>query len=169
MRRVAALKNLIRIEEHRNIGHIVMVATAWRARNPGPAVIVVDYMQKIVGFRGKNQTKEEEIAGNASALKNLAKDLKCPVICPAQLDNDAAKQERAPRIGDLRGSKAIEHEADVIIGIHRNRLDARGIAELILLKNRNGAIGKVSTNWVGAYQGFDNINENEGEIQRDDD
>jgi replicative DNA helicase len=153
--KVMALESLIRIEEHRSIGHIVMVATAWRATHPGPAVIFVDYLQKVQGYRGRSQSREEEVSSNAMALKNLARDLKCVVIAPAQLDNDAAKENRAPRIGDLRASKAIEHEANVIIGIHRNRLQQNGEAELILLKNRTGAVGKVKTRWNGAFQSFE--------------
>lgn len=163
--KVVALENLIRIEEHRNIGHIVMVATAWRAAHPGPAVIFVDYLQKVVGFRGRNQSREEEISSNANALKNLAKDLKCPVIAPAQLDNDAAKENRAPRIGDLRGSKAIEHEANVILGIHRNRLQQNGEADLILLKNRTGPVGKIKMRWRGEWQAFEEWDGHAEEIE----
>lgn len=149
------LSHLIRIDEHRTLGHIVMVAAAWRARNPGPAMVAVDYIQRVAGFRARGATKEEEIAGVAQGLKAMAKDLVLPVVCPAAIDNDAQKEQRPPRMGDIRGSKAIEYESDVVLAIHRNRLAARGPAELILLKNRHGQVGKVTATWVGDYQGFD--------------
>lgn len=155
------LSHLIRIDEHRTLGHIVMVASAWRARNPGPAMVAVDYIQRVAGYRARGATKEEEIAGVAQGLKALAKDLDLPVVCPAAVDNDALKEQRPPRLGDIRGSKAIEYESDVVLAIHRNRLAATGPAELILLKNRHGKVGKVTATWVGSYQGFDEAKDDE--------
>lgn len=155
--KVSDLSSLVRVEECRSIGQIVATATAWRAEFNGPrAVIVVDHIQKVAGIRNKGANRQEEVWGVAKTLKDLAKDLKLPIIAPAQLDNDAAKEERAPRIGDIRDSKAIEHEADVVIGINRNRLEEKGPCELIVLKHRGGRVGKATVHWVGAWQGFEN-------------
>jgi replicative DNA helicase len=154
--RVAKLKDLVRIEEHRAIGQIVAVSTAWRAQHPGPAIIVVDLLQKVRGVRAKNANRQEEILGVAATLKDLAKDLGLAVVAPGQLDNDPAKEKRPPRIGDMRDSKAIEHEADVVIGIHRDRLVEAGSAELIVLKHRGGRVGKATVGWRGEWQGFEN-------------
>jgi replicative DNA helicase len=149
------LSRFITIEKHRRIGQMEMVATAWRAKNQGPALIVVDYVQKMVGFRARGASKEEEITGNAQALKDLARDLKLPVIGVSAVDNSSSKENRAVKMGDARGSKAIEYEADVFIAVHRDRLVKRGGAELIVLKNRHGEVGKVPVTWIGEYQAFE--------------
>ncbi|MES2339272.1 MAG: DnaB-like helicase C-terminal domain-containing protein [Pseudomonadota bacterium] len=162
MARAVAQEARIRIEEHRSIGEIVAVSHAWHADlpplpdgSPPPAVILVDHLQKVIGVRSKNSNRQEEVWGVAQDLKNLAKDLEVPVVAPGQLDNDAAKEKRAPRIGDMRDSKAIEHEADVVLGIHRNRLEAEGRCEMILLKHRGGRVGKRTVTWRGEWQGFE--------------
>lgn len=154
-RKMAALKDILCIEEHRQLGQIVAASHAWRARNPGPAVIMVDHIQKVAGHRPKNSNREEEVAGIAAELKNLARDLKLPVIAPSQLNEESVKENRAPRLGDLRESKAIGHEADVVLGIHRDRNATNGTVELLVLKHRGGKIGKRTVNWVGAHQGFE--------------
>jgi replicative DNA helicase len=160
--RAAALSKYIRIEEHRTIGEIVAVSRAWRAalpRNedgsPAPAMIGVDHIQKVVGVRTKNGNRQEEVWGVARELKDLAQDLELPVVAPGQMDNDAAKEKRAPRVGDTRDSKAIEHEADLVLGIHRNRMETSGKCELIVLKHRGGTVGKRTVQWEGAWQGFE--------------
>lgn len=154
--RVAKLKDKIRIVEHRKIGDIVAEAAAWRQDHAGPAVIVVDHIQKVQGVRTKNSNRQEEVWGVARELKDLAQDLKLPLIAPAQLDNDAAKDRRAPRLGDIRDSKAIEHEADLVLGIHRpNRSADDGEVDVFALKHRGGKVGKRKLAWRGAWQGFE--------------
>lgn len=163
--RAAALADLVRIEEHRTIEQIVAVATAWRASISGLCIVIVDHIQKAQGVRSKTGNRQEEVWSVAHRLKDLAKDLEIPVVAPAQLDNDAAKEKRPPKIGDIRDSKAIEHEADVVLGIHRERMPKRetdgtvsydSLCELLALKNRDGRIGKVTCDWRGAWQGFEN-------------
>jgi replicative DNA helicase len=149
------IADLITIEQHKNVGQMAMVATAWRARHQGPALMVVDYIQKMQGFRARGSSREEEITNNTQALKDVAKDLEIPVVAVSAVDNDASKENRAVKMGDTRGSKAIEYEADVLIAVNRDRLVKHGGAELIVLKNRHGEVGKVRTTWVGAYQGFE--------------
>lgn len=155
--KVVELGDLVTISESRSLGHIVMEMSAWAQRHPGKKLGVVDYIQRVKGFRGRGMSREEEIAGIAQALKSLAVDLDLPIVAPSQLDNDAAKQKRAPQIGDLRESKAIEMEADLIIGLHRDRLAARSVMEQIVLKNRTGAVGKIRNNWEGGWQGFEEL------------
>ena len=144
------------MSESREIGRILAEAAQWRAQTPGPAIILVDHIQKIRGVRTKTGNRQEEVAGVVSALKDMAKDLKVPVIAPAQLDNDAQKEKRAPRLGDERECKAIAHEDDVVLGIHRPDREAeRCECELSVLKHRGGRVGKVTVQWVGAWQGLE--------------
>lgn len=154
-RRMADLRELVTIEEHRSLPQIVAAAHAWRSRNPGPAAMMVDHVQKVSGTRAKNANREEEVANVAATLKNTARDLKLPVIAPSQLNEESVKENRAPRLGDLRESKAIGHEADVVLGLHRNRMETDGKVELLVLKHRGGKIGKRTVRWIGAHQGFE--------------
>lgn len=154
---VSELSHLVRIEQVRSLNQICSVATSWRSEHPGPrALIVVDHLQKVQArMSRKGANREQEVAYTAETLQNMALDLKVPLISPAQMDNDAAKENRPPRLGDSRESKAIEHEATCCIGIHRDRGLSEGPAELIVLKSRFGSLGPVKVEWVGSWQGFE--------------
>jgi replicative DNA helicase len=134
---------------------IIARATAWRAEHPGPAVIVVDHLQKVRGTKGKGISREQEVSGVSQGLKDLACDLKLPVIAPAQLNDGARFEKRGPQIGDTRESKGIEHDSDVVVGIQRKREEIKGMATLRVLKHRGGRIGDVKVTWHGAWQGFE--------------
>jgi replicative DNA helicase len=153
--KVAGLSRLVRVEEYRDIGRIRAAAAAWRARTPGLALMVVDLIQNIRGRRGSGDSRENEVRGVADDLKAIAKDLKLPVVATSQLDDESEKQGRAPRIRDMRESKAIGHAADVVLGIHRDRMQEEGDAEMIVLKHRGGRTGKRTVRWIGSYQGFE--------------
>lgn len=109
----------------------------------GCEMLVVDYIQKI---RGKGRDRREQVEDVVSGLKDIARQLKVPVVALAQMSRDA--EGRAPTLADFADASAIEKEADIAIGLHREELkEDRGelragelspIIELLVLKNRHG-------------------------------
>jgi replicative DNA helicase len=150
------LRDLITIDETRELAGICARATAWRIAHPGRCLIVVDHAQK-VQVRGdkKNRTREQEVAYVASTLQNMGQDMQVPIISPAQMNDKASDEGRPPRLGDSRESRGLEHESPVVLGIHRDRSEVSGAATISVLKNRFGELGPVDVSWVGAHQGFE--------------
>lgn len=123
---------------------------AARARLNGAriGVVVIDYLQKCRPDRPCDN-REQEIASVARALKDLAKELDCPVIAPAQLNRGVEGEDRAPTMADYRGSGELEQEADIMLGIHRPKKNP-GAREVHVIKQRNGAPGdRVDLAWHG--------------------
>jgi len=121
----------------------------------GLGLIVIDYLQLVRSPSSKkNETREREIAEISGGLKNMAKELEVPVIALAQLNRDAEKrQDRRPKMSDLRESGSIEMDADLILMVYRDEYynkasEDAGKAEIIIGKNRHGATDSV----VLAYQ-----------------
>ena len=114
-------------------------------------LIVVDYIQLLdpgQESRRAKESRQEQIAGISRRLKNLAREVGCPVLALSQLNRDVEKREdKRPRIADLRESGAIEQDADLVLLLHRPEYykpgDQPGIAELDVAKNRNGRTGMV--------------------------
>jgi replicative DNA helicase len=124
-------------------------------RDFGIDMIVVDYLQ-IISTNKKHETRDREIASYSSALKELARELNVPVVCLSQLSREGARNERKPRLTDLRDSGAIEQDADVVIMIHRdntvdNQMDRPYPLHLIVAKQRNGPVGEVEVEFMPAY------------------
>lgn len=129
------------------------------------SLIVVDYLQLMRG-RGKANTREQEISEISRSLKFLAKELNIPVIAISQLNRALeARDDKRPRLSDLRESGAIEQDADLILFIYRDELyqkgeiseDQRGKAEVIIGKNRNGPIGKLDLVFLKEYTRFEDM------------
>lgn len=139
-------------------------------------LVVVDYLQlmKISGYDSNNRVGEtSEIS---RSLKALARELDCPVLALAQLNrNSDQRPSKRPMMSDLRESGAIEQDADIILFIYRdevyfpNKKGNKGVAEIIIGKNRSGAIGRAILNFEGQYTRFTNpevsIAENYDELE----
>ncbi len=141
-----------------------------RARVGDIGLIVVDYIQLMAtSSTRKSDTKANEVAEITRGLKALAKELNCPIIALSQLNrNLELRPNKRPIMSDLRESGAIEQDADVILFIYRDEVyhpdsDDKGIAEIIIAKQRNGRVGTIKTAFQGEYTRFTNliINNNE--------
>ena len=128
-------------------------------------LVVVDYLQLMKGRDGVN-SREQEISEISRGLKQLAKELSVPVIALSQLNRAVetrTTKDKRPQLSDLRESGAIEQDADTIIFIYRDEYynpettNAKGIAELIIAKQRNGPTGKVMTRFTASCTRFDNL------------
>lgn len=128
-------------------------------------LVVVDYLQLMKG-RDDVQSREQEISEISRGLKGLAKELRVPVIALSQLNRAVetrSTKDKRPQLSDLRESGAIEQDADTIIFIYRDDYynpetsDMKGIAELIIAKQRNGPTGKVKVRFSASCTRFDNL------------
>lgn len=129
--------------------------------NKGLGLIVIDYLQlmQVPGFR---EGRVGEITEISRTLKSLAKELNIPVIALSQLNRGLEQRtDKRPQMSDLRESGAIEQDADLILFIYRDEVynedsSDKGIAEIIIAKQRNGPIGKVKLTFLGQYTRFEN-------------
>ncbi|MEW4487839.1 replicative DNA helicase [Thalassoglobus sp. JC818] len=115
-------------------------------------IVIIDYLQ-LIETEDKNMPREQQISSITRRLKFLAKDLDIPVIALAQLNRGVEQREdKRPRLSDLRESGAIEQDADIVMFLHRPEAydpeDRPGEADLIIAKNRHGPIGTVELTWL---------------------
>lgn len=127
---------------------------------PPLSLVVVDYLQLMVGQGSRNDNRQQEIAEISRGLKVLARDLDVPVLAIAQLSRAVeARHDKRPLLSDLRDSGAIEQDADMVMFLYRDEYynpesDDKGIAEVIVGKHRNGPTGKVQLAWLEQYTKF---------------
>ena len=124
------------------------------------SLVVVDYLQLMVGQGVRSENRQQEIAEISRGLKVLARDLDVPVLAVAQLSRAVEQRhDKRPLLSDLRDSGAIEQDADMVMFLYRDEYynsdsDDKGIAEIIVGKHRNGPTGKVQLAWLEQYTKF---------------
>jgi replicative DNA helicase len=124
------------------------------------SLVVVDYLQLMVGQGARAENRQQEIAEISRGLKVLARDLDVPVLAIAQLSRAVeARHDKRPLLSDLRDSGAIEQDADMVMFLYRDEYynpesDDKGIAEVIVGKHRNGPTGRVQLAWMEQYTKF---------------
>jgi replicative DNA helicase len=127
-------------------------------------LIVIDYLQLMQG-RASAERRDLEISEISRSLKALAKEINLPVIALSQLNRMLEQRnDKRPRLSDLRESGALEQDADVVAFIYRDEVynkeetnPHRGTAEVILAKQRNGPTGEVLLTFLSAYTRFENM------------
>lgn len=125
-------------------------------------MVIIDYLQLMSGS-GRTDSRQQEVSEISRALKALARELNVPVIALSQLSRAVEQRpDHRPMLSDLRESGAIEQDADVVMFIYRDDYyhkdsEKKGIAEIIIAKQRNGPIGTVELAWLPDYTKFANI------------
>lgn len=125
-------------------------------------MVIIDYLQLMSGS-GRTDSRQQEVSDISRSLKALARELNVPVIALSQLSRAVEQRpDHRPMLSDLRESGAIEQDADVVMFIYRDDYynkdsEKKGIAEIIIAKQRNGPIGTVELAWLPDYTKFANV------------
>lgn len=128
----------------------------------GPGLVIIDYLQLIAGH-GRSESRQQEISEISRALKALAREVKCPVVALSQLSRAVEqRQDKRPVLSDLRESGAIEQDADLVAFIYRDEYynpesEKKGIAEVIVAKQRNGPTGVAQLAFLPDYTLFHDL------------
>ena len=126
-------------------------------------LIIIDYLQLMSGSGKSSDSRQQEISDISRSLKALARELHVPVIALSQLSRAVEQRpDHRPMLSDLRESGAIEQDADVVMFIYRDDYynkdtEKKGIAEIIIAKQRNGPIGTVELVWLPDFTKFANL------------
>lgn len=124
-------------------------------------LVIIDYLQLIQG-NGRQESRQQEISNISRTLKALARELNIPIIALSQLNRGVeSRDDKRPKLSDLRESGAIEQDADIVMFLYRDEVynpgeDNKGKAELIIGKHRNGEIGTINLAWIGKYTKYAN-------------
>lgn len=130
----------------------------------GLGLVVIDYLQLMSGSQSnRSDNRQQEISEISRSLKALAREIDAPVIALSQLSRACeTRADHRPMLSDLRESGAIEQDADIVAFLYRDEYynpdtEKKGIAEVIIAKQRNGPTGTVDLMWLGKYTKFSNI------------
>ena len=129
----------------------------------GLGMIIIDYLQLMTGSGKTSDNRQQEISEISRSLKALARELKAPVVALSQLSRACeSRADHRPMLSDLRESGAIEQDADVVMFIYRDDYynkdtELKNVAEIIIAKQRNGAIGTINLAWLPDYTQFANL------------
>ena len=157
----------ILIDDTAGISATGMRAKLRRVKNLG--LIVIDYLQLMQSDNTKkNDSRVNDVADISRNLKLMAKDLKVPVICCAQLSRGPeSRTDKRPMLSDLRDSGAIEQDADIVMFLYRDEYydtaekngDIQNTAEIIVAKNRHGSTSNVKMGWLGKFTKFTTLSD----------
>lgn len=136
----------------------------------GLGLVIVDYLQLMSG-RGRFENRTQEISSLSRGMKMLAKELNAPLLVLSQLNRapEVRQGDHRPQLSDLRESGSIEQDADLVAFIFREELykpdreDLRGLAELLIAKQRNGPTGKLTLVFLKHFTKFENLTSDLGE------
>ncbi|MBQ6966156.1 MAG: replicative DNA helicase [Bacteroidaceae bacterium] len=156
-------------------------------RDYGVQMIIIDYLQLMNASGMSYNSRQEEVSTISRSLKGLAKELNIPIIALSQLNrqleqrtttNPDSPDSKRPQLSDLRESGAIEQDADMVCFIHRPEYykiykdqygnDLKGIAEIIIAKHRNGAVGDVRLRFYSEFARFMNLDDDSVPMPTDD-
>jgi replicative DNA helicase len=154
----------IEIDESPGLNPMELRARARRKKREygGLGLIVVDYLQLMQGTESGQENRATELGEISRGMKSMAKELGCPVIALSQLNRSLEQRpNKRPVMSDLRESGALEQDADMIFFIYRDEVyneesPDKGIAEIIIGKQRNGPIGTVKLTFLGKHTRFEN-------------
>jgi len=153
------------IDDTPAISVLEMRAKARRLKaDKGLGMVIVDYLQLMRG-RDAMKSREQEISEISRSLKALAKELHVPVIALSQLSRAVEQRggDKRPMLSDLRESGSIEQDADVVLFVFREEFykrddeELKGLAEIIIGKQRNGPVGMVKLAWLSEFTRFENL------------
>lgn len=126
----------------------------------GLDLIIIDYLQ-LMSFEGRAENRQQEITALSRYMKQLAREIDCPVIVLSQLSRaPEMRKPHIPILSDLRESGSIEQDADIVIFLYRDDYynvedsEKPGVCDLIIAKNRSGPTGKVELTWLSNYTKF---------------
>ena len=130
----------------------------------GLDLVIIDYLQLMTGAgKRKSDSRQQEISDISRSLKVMARELNVPVIALSQLSRAVeSRPDKLPMLSDLRESGAIEQDADIVMFIYRDEYynpdsEKKGVAEVIVAKQRSGPTGPVELAWLSQYTKFGNL------------
>ncbi|MEI8381123.1 MAG: replicative DNA helicase [Planctomycetota bacterium] len=148
------------IDDHpgRTVGQISAICRRLKRRNQ-LGLVIIDYLQ-LIEPEDKRANREQQIAQITRRLKGIAKENQLPLIALSQLNRGVElREDKRPRLADLRESGAIEQDADIVMFLHRpdayNPEDRPGLAEIVVAKHRSGPTGIVNLQWRRESMRFD--------------
>jgi replicative DNA helicase len=148
------------IDDSANITLVEIRAKCRRLKaKHGLGLIIIDYLQLMQSPR-KSENRQQEVSEISRNLKILARELEVPVLCASQLNRGVEmRADKRPLLGDLRESGSIEQDADLVMFLYRDEVynrdsEARGEAELIVAKHRNGPTDTVKLAFMNQYTKF---------------